>query len=356
MDAFARDRADLGPAHAARRAAGQAAGYTRARPLDRVLDELREAWRSQADRQQELQRATALRDRISEVIAVREQNDRARAVLDRRDEEARRVAEQARAEADRSSAALDAHAQQIRDQLLQDWNQQRDQARHAGQVVLAGPGRLGHRSFAVHRATEILARWSTDWQPYLADMPTSTERVAHFAIYASDGQRISDALDRYAHTRAEHAYPGHRDLLHAAEAAEQQWREVRRDDFHRRGHLDAQLLRYGGLGHARDLDQRLEQVDQHISEGRTRLERVNRRLDRVSHEPAVAAQPPGWLEREHERWQADDAAETATLQQLTELRSALAADAAARERLHSHPYDHHPAQHDMERHGPSLGR
>ena len=45
----------------------------------------------------------------------------------------------------------------------------------------------------------------------------------------------------------------------------------------------------------------------------------------------MAAQPPGWLEREHERWQADDAAETATLQQLTELRSALAADAAARD-------------------------
>ena len=42
VEAFSRDRADLGPTHAAERAAQQAAGYTVARPLDQVLDELRE--------------------------------------------------------------------------------------------------------------------------------------------------------------------------------------------------------------------------------------------------------------------------------------------------------------------------
>ena len=41
---FARDRADLGPAHAAEQAAAEAERYAQLRPLDDVLDELRQAW------------------------------------------------------------------------------------------------------------------------------------------------------------------------------------------------------------------------------------------------------------------------------------------------------------------------
>jgi exodeoxyribonuclease V alpha subunit len=355
VDAFARDRADLGPAHAAIRAGQQAAGYTTARPLDQVVDELRQAWREQGDLQRELHRATELRELITEVIELREQHARAREVLGRRDEQARTLAEQARAAADRSAAALDAQAQQIREQLMQRWNEQRDQARAAGQAALAGPGRLGHRILATHRATEALAHWSTSWQPYLPNMPTSTESIAHYAIYASGGRWIRDAFDRYARTQAEHAHPEHRDLLHTAEAAEQQWAESRRDGCGRRGYLDAQLGRYGELGYAHDLDQRFEQVDQRIGEQQTCLERVNRRLDELSHEPAVAARPPGWLEDEHKRWQADDAVETAALQRRSEFRSARVLDEAAHARLHSRTFEHHSSPRDMERHGPSLG-
>ncbi len=41
---FARDRADLGPAHAAEQAAAEAARYAQARPLEEVLAQLRAAW------------------------------------------------------------------------------------------------------------------------------------------------------------------------------------------------------------------------------------------------------------------------------------------------------------------------
>jgi hypothetical protein len=356
VDAFSRDRADLGPAHAATRAAHQAAGYTAARPLDRVLDELREAWRAQAERQRELDRATALRERITEVIALHAQRERARELHERRDEQARAVAERARATADQSTAALNAHAREIRDELLQRWHDQHRQSRQAGQVVLAGPGWLGHRILAVHRATETLARWSASWQPYLPDMPTSTDRIAYFAIYASNGHWISDALDRYAHARAEHAHPDHHDLLRAADAAEQHWRQTRRDSFQRRSHLDARLTGYGVLGYTRDLPARLDQADQHIHDAQSRLERVNRRLDRLSNEPAITAQPLGWLERQHDQWRADDAAEQAAARRIAELRNALSIDAAAHERLHSHSYEHQPMQRDTEHHGPSFGR
>jgi hypothetical protein len=356
IDAFSRDRADLGPAHAAGRAAQHAAGYTTARPLDRVLDDLREAWRDQADRERELERVRALRERVAEVIALREQRDRALAPLEARETHARAVAEQARSEADRSQAVIDRHAQQLRDQLLQQWNGQREQARHAGEVVLAGPGLLGHRTLAVNRATETLAEWSLAWQPYLPEMPTSTTAIAYYATRWHDGHRLSQAFDHVARAQAEHAHPEHDRLHRAAEHAEQQSHQASREAFQRRTHYDRQLYGYGRLAHAENLDQRLDQADRQIGDGQTRLERVNRRLDRVSHEPAVTAQPEGWLATEHQRWQADDAAETATLQRLTALRSHLAADAAARERLHSHSYEHHLVQHDMERHGPDLGR
>jgi hypothetical protein len=78
INAFARDRADLGPAHAAARAARAAAGYTPARPLHEMLSELREAWRQQADQQHELQRATAVRERLEQVVAPRPGRGRAR--------------------------------------------------------------------------------------------------------------------------------------------------------------------------------------------------------------------------------------------------------------------------------------
>jgi len=49
MATFARDRADLGPAHAARLAASEAATYAAGRPLEAVLTDLRAAWTLHAD-------------------------------------------------------------------------------------------------------------------------------------------------------------------------------------------------------------------------------------------------------------------------------------------------------------------
>jgi hypothetical protein len=82
-------------------------------------------------------------------------------------QQARADAEQARARAEQSAAAITQHAEAIRDRLLHDWDDQRDQARQAARVVQAGSGRLGLQLAAVNRATETLARWSTSWQPYL---------------------------------------------------------------------------------------------------------------------------------------------------------------------------------------------
>jgi hypothetical protein len=353
VDAFARNRADLGPAHAATRTAAQVAGYTVARPLDRVLDELREAWRAQADAQRELQRATALRERIGEVIALRERCEQALAPLETGEAHTRSTAEQARAEAARSTAVVEEHARQLHDQLLQHWDQQREQARHAGEVLLAGAGRLGHRLLAVNRATETLASWSTSWQPYLPTMPTSTERIARYATWPHNRQRIVDAFATYARSQAEHAHPDHRSVQQAADHAQQRWQQARHASYQLRSHYDTQLYSYGALAHADDLDQRLNQADEQVGERHAQLDRVNRRLDRLSHEPTIAAQPTGWLDREHQHWRADDAAEHAIARRIAH---ALASDATARVHTPSYTHEQRPARHGIERHDPSLGR
>jgi hypothetical protein len=206
----------------------------------------------------------------------------------------------------------------------------------------------------VHRATETLAAWSLSWQPYLPEMPTGTERIAHFAIYSSDSPRITTAFDAHARAAAERAHPEHRQRQQTAEHAELQWARMREDTLHRRMHLDARLDRYGKLGHATDLDHRLNQADQQLTAVQARIEQTSRRLDRLRREPAIATQPPGWLERQREHWQADDAAEAAARRRLTEVASALAVDAGAHQRLHAPR--HHAARHDTGRHGPSIGR
>ena len=352
--AFARDRADLGPTHAAARASRQAAGYTQARPLDQLLVELREAWREQADRQRELDRATAARERLEQVIALRAERDQALAALQPREAQARTDAERAGADAECSQAAIDRHAQQLRDRLITEWDSQREQARHAGQVVLTGPGRLGHRLIAVNRATETLAHWSLAWQPYLPDMPTSTTAIARYATWPDRHAAIVDAFEQHTRSQAEHAHPGHREMQQRAEAAAQQQWQVAREAFDLRSHFDARLHRYGALAHADDPERRLDQLGHDVRASETRLAATRRRLERLVGEPAVTAQPAGWLEQQHERWRTDDAAETAVRHRAAELRHAL--DTAARERLHTHHYEHHPMQHDAGRQGPDFGR
>jgi endonuclease/exonuclease/phosphatase (EEP) superfamily protein YafD len=167
---------------------------------------------------------------------------------------------------------------------------------------------------------------------------------------------VADAFDEYARAQAEHTHPEHHALQQAAKDAEQRGRQVRRESSDLHSHLDARLLRYEALAYADDPEQRLAQTQRLVSDSEARLAATGRRIDRLTREPALASQAPGWLECQHDRWRADDAAETTAFQRIAELRHALAIDAAARERMHAHERERDPLQHDMGRHGPSFGR
>ena len=67
---FARDRADLGPAHAAQQAAAEAARYATPRPLDQVLAELRQAWTAEQNCLDRLAFWQPQRDTLRHVAAL----------------------------------------------------------------------------------------------------------------------------------------------------------------------------------------------------------------------------------------------------------------------------------------------
>jgi hypothetical protein len=71
VDVFARDRADLGPAHAGVLAAREAANYAQPRPLDRMLEELHGAWEREARCLERLEREEARRDDLREIVVLR---------------------------------------------------------------------------------------------------------------------------------------------------------------------------------------------------------------------------------------------------------------------------------------------
>jgi exodeoxyribonuclease V alpha subunit len=68
---FSRDRADLGPAHAARLAAAEAATYATGRPREQVLIDLRAAWTLQADLAARFAEARSVRDELARIVPLR---------------------------------------------------------------------------------------------------------------------------------------------------------------------------------------------------------------------------------------------------------------------------------------------
>ena len=72
---FARDRADLGPTHAAELAARQAANYAQPRPFEDVVRELRSAWSVEQDCLDRLARDEPHAVALGTIVALRQRQD-----------------------------------------------------------------------------------------------------------------------------------------------------------------------------------------------------------------------------------------------------------------------------------------
>src|ERR1019366_5443632 len=106
IEVFNRDRADLGPAHAARLAAQEAAPYATHRPLDAALSDLRDAWTQEHTLAHDLTAARGECDQLTQVVPLRAQHDAQVAAGRATYEQAREHATQAAEHADQLEAAV----------------------------------------------------------------------------------------------------------------------------------------------------------------------------------------------------------------------------------------------------------
>jgi exodeoxyribonuclease V alpha subunit len=299
---FARDRADLGPAHAAELAAREAARCAPPRPAEEVLAELHHAWTAEQCCLDRLTVAEPLRDGLREIIAfdagyadrlaAREIEYRNAAVL----------SERTRKRADAIGAVVATEADRIRDALLHRWDGERDAAHAAATVVLAGPGRLGLRRPAVARAGEQLTDWANRWRPHLPDLPADTRQIAHAAGWFDDRPALWAALDASARGAAEHGHPELAALRAAADAARHEHEQARRalaEDRRQRHELLAHL---GALAGTPAPAGRLIDTHRDIAARLHELAAAQARIALLTGEPSILSLPPDRLAQERDRW------------------------------------------------------
>ena len=302
---FARDRADLGPAHAAALAAAEAARHgpmAPARPLDQVLADLRAAWTAEQDCLQRLAFWQAQRDILRRAVALEAGHVGELGNLDADVQRTALAAEGATRRAEASGAAIDADADRIRDSWLAHWDGDREAARAAARVVLAGPGLLGLRRAAVARAGEQLDGWANRWRPHLPYLPTEPTQIARVADWCDDRPALWTAFDAAARLGAEHDHPEHAQLRATVLAACQAQEQAQRALADTRRERDVRLAPLGPLAWAPDPEGRLAELEHDLATTSQQLTDIRARIARLATEPAMFAQPPDLVAREHDAW------------------------------------------------------
>jgi exodeoxyribonuclease V alpha subunit len=299
---FGRDRADLGPAHAAQLAAREADRYARQRPLDDVLDELRQAWTVRANAQARLADARERRDLLRDVVAIIERRDAVLPDLQRAYVGARATAESSAAQLRQLEPVIAAHANDLAATFKSEWDAQRQSAREAAQTVRHGTGRLGQRRAAVRQAREYIEHWAETWRLYLPAVPIALDQVVSFAAWFDDTPRHHEALDVYARTAAEQAHPDYlaarETAQDASEAKTSVWYELR----DAQQHYSMALQHYGALGSVDDPAARLATVGRSIASDEAVLAGANDRINALRAEPTLRAQPPEVVDLARVQW------------------------------------------------------
>jgi hypothetical protein len=292
---FARDRADLGPAHAAQLAAAEAARYAPPRPFQAVLAELRQARETEQRCLATLADTQRRRNPLAELIALGPGPAERLPQLQAHHQQARQDAEQAQEKARASAATVAADAAQIRDRLLAAWDTQRPAVSTAARIVHAGAGRFGRHRGAVTHAQAELTAWADRWRPQLPDLPTDPQQIASVAGGFDDRPALWTGFDQAARRAAEAAHPGHAALAGAAataraaaDAARRALNDARREDADR-------AARFGHHAHTADPAPRLADAERDLTTTREQLAAARARIATLEAEPAYRARPAGRL-------------------------------------------------------------
>jgi hypothetical protein len=301
IEAFGRDRADLGPAHAAELAATEAARYAPTRPLQPVLADLHDAWTREADLAARLTTARSQRDRLTVVVPLRAEADHRLAELRQAARGAAEHASRLRAQLQDTETAVDGAAGSIGGDLWRRWQADYPAASQAAGTIRTGPGRLGLHRAAVRRARADLHTWTQTWRPVVPDLPVDLDVLAgRFPPPA--GARLHDALTGSARRLAEAEHPEHAEQSAAATAAQAR-ADRARDAYQDEVRSDPLgLARFGHLAHIHDPADRLDRTAHLVDQLTADLQRARSRVHALECEPALRGQPPDLLRTQRAAW------------------------------------------------------
>ncbi len=198
VEVFARDVADLGPAHAALLAAQEADQYAVMRPLADALADLHQAWTVEHDALDRLTQAEQRRDLLREIVPLRAEQDREVPPLEAAWHHTQDTRQAACAPAHAAERELATATDRIRDGLLAAWDQQRETADAQAWILRDGPGRFRQHRSAVQRASQELTVWAETWRGYLPDLPTDPHQIADRMLSFHDRPQVWESFNHAA--------------------------------------------------------------------------------------------------------------------------------------------------------------
>jgi exodeoxyribonuclease V alpha subunit len=349
---FSRDRADLGPAHAARLAAAEAATYATGRPLEAVLDDLRAAWTLQTDLTAHIGQARSTRDELALIVPLRAESDPQIDQLRAAEQRAWVDSDHACARLKHTEAAITTATSDLAADLNERWDRAYPNAAQAAETIRAGTGRFGRGRAQVNAARANLTSWARAWQPILAEvtgLPVDAlldpDQLATRMPYNRTGA-IHAAIGRYAEQAAGQVHPELEATRRAVQVAEQHARDAKET---RTAAEDARAQQFDelGLGDLAYTDrpaQQLAAAENNLSTLTRQLNQTQDRISALSREPAIRTMPAGRLQTEQDTCVRDHEHEKdARAQALWAARNAPRP---------SHDYEHH---HDLHRSGADHG-
>ena len=305
--AFGRDRADLGPAHAARLAAEEADKYAPQRPLEQALADVYRSWTTEADLSERLAATQSLRDQLAQVASIRAGSDPQLARLENAADRAWAAADHARTRADQVQTSIKADAGRTADALRGRWDNDYPAASAAAETIRGGNGRFGRHRGDVRQARAHLQEWAQTWRPVLPQLPADVDELAAAMPYTATSQ-LHQAITNHAKNTAEQAHPDYRQLRTAAQSSPAQAHEADNARAAAAGSLSRSLDRFGSLAYTDDPTGRLAETEHAITELTVELGRARERVGALRQEPAIRTLTPGRLQTERENWRAQRAA------------------------------------------------
>ena len=341
MATFSRDRADLGPAHAAALAASEAATYATGRLLEAVLADLRAAWTLQADLTAHLAQVSSTRDELARIVPLRAESDPQIAQLRSAEQQASVDSEDARDRLRGTESAITTATSDLARDLNDRWDRAYPSAARAVETIRAGTGHFGRGRSEVNAARQNLTSWARAWQPILTDITGLTVDALHdpdqlaTAMPFNGSSALHEAIDRYAARAAGQAHPELAATRHGVQVADQHARNTRDTRIAAENARAHQFNELGlsSLAHTDRPARQLAAAETNLSTLTCQLTQTQGRISALGREPAIRTLTAGRLQTEHDTCVHDHEHEKDA-----RARAAWAARNAPRP---SHEHDHH---------------